>query len=83
MKTKIVNYPDLVAARDRHPSDTSFSHASFNHFDELKEIANGKKYYIHTFILLAAKQTSETKKQCEACLKALATSKQIKQMMPM
>ena len=60
MKTKIINYPDLVAARDRHPSETTFEHASFTHFDELKGIANGKKYFIHTLGCQANIRDEET-----------------------
>ena len=60
MKTKIINYPDLVAARDRRPSETSFEHAVFEHFDELKDIAKGKKYYIHTLGCQANIRDEET-----------------------
>ena len=60
MKTKIINYPDLVAARDRHPSETTFEHASFTHFDEMKEIAKDKKYFIHTLGCQANIRDEET-----------------------
>ena len=60
MKTKIINYPDLVAARDRHPSETTFEHAAFTHFDDLKEIAKGKKYFIHTLGCQANIRDEET-----------------------
>ncbi len=60
MKTRIVNYPDLIAARDRHPSETSFSHASVSHIDEIEKIARGKKYYIHTYGCQANIRDEET-----------------------
>ena len=33
MKTKIINYPDLVAARNREVHDTVFLDAKINHFE--------------------------------------------------
>ena len=60
MKTKIINYPDLVAARDRHPSETTFEHAAFTHFDDLKVIAKDKKYFIHTLGCQANIRDEET-----------------------
>ena len=60
MKTKVINYPDLVAARDRHPSETSFSHASVNHLQEIEKLAQGKKYYIHTYGCQANVRDEET-----------------------
>ena len=60
MKTKVINYPDLVAARDRHPSETSFSRASINHLEEIQKLAKGKKYYIHTYGCQANIRDEET-----------------------
>ena len=60
MKTKIINYPDLIKARDRSKSETKFFDASMVHFDELKEIANGKHYFIHTFGCQANVRDEET-----------------------
>ena len=60
MKTKIINYPDLLLAKDRHPSDTSFSRASFSHLSEMQEIGKGKKYYIHTLGCQANVRDEET-----------------------
>ena len=60
MKTKIVNYPDLIKARDRSKSETKFYDASMIHFDELKKIALGKHYYIHTFGCQANVRDEET-----------------------
>ena len=62
MKTKIVNYPDLLAARNRTKSDTSFSIASTSHLLEMKEIGKNKKYYIHTFGCQANVRDEETMK---------------------
>jgi tRNA-2-methylthio-N6-dimethylallyladenosine synthase len=60
MKTKIVNYPDLVAARNREKSETIFFDASTLHLDEMKKIASGKKYYIHTYGCQANVRDEET-----------------------
>ena len=60
MKTKIINYPDLLLARDRSISETIFSHYQVFHFDEMKEIAKGKKYFIHTLGCQANVRDEET-----------------------
>lgn len=60
MKTKIINYPDLVKARDRKKEDTIFISCSSIHFDELKKIAFGKKYFIHTYGCQANIRDEET-----------------------
>lgn len=60
MKTKIIHSPDLLLARDRTKSDTSFLFASYEHFDELKEIAKDKKYFIHTYGCQANIRDEET-----------------------
>lgn len=60
MKTKIVNYPDLLEARNRQKSETIFVDAKTLHIDEMKEIGSGKKYYIHTFGCQANVRDEET-----------------------
>ncbi len=60
MKTKIVNYPNLVEAQNRQKSDTQFYHASVSHLKEMEEIGRGKKYYIHTFGCQANIRDEET-----------------------
>ena len=60
MKTKIVNYPDLLEARNRQKSETVFADAKTLHIDEMKEIGKGKKYYIHTFGCQANVRDEET-----------------------
>ena len=60
MKTKVVNYPDLIKARDRSASKTTFSHAKIAHFDQMLKIAKGKKYYIHTYGCQANVRDEET-----------------------
>ncbi len=62
MKTKIINYPDLLQARNREKSDTHFSHAYVEHLKEMKKIASGKRYYIHTFGCQANVRDEETMK---------------------
>ena len=60
MKTKIVNYPDLIVARDRSKCDTVFYNASSSKLEEMKKIGQGKKYYIHTFGCQANVRDEET-----------------------
>ena len=60
MKTKIVNYPNLVEAQNRQKSDTLFSNASISHLKEMEEIGKGKKYFIHTFGCQANIRDEET-----------------------
>ena len=60
MKTKIVNYPDLLKARSRVKEETMFSTASHQHLKEMEEIGRGKKYYIHTFGCQANVRDEET-----------------------
>lgn len=62
MKTKIVNYPDLVAARNRQKSETVFLSASTSHLSEMEELGKGKKYYIHTYGCQANIRDEETMK---------------------
>lgn len=60
MKTKIVHYPDLLAARNRSKNDTVFNVAYTEHLEEIKKIASGKKYYIHTYGCQANVRDEET-----------------------
>ena len=60
MKTKIINYPDLVAARNRELHDTVFLDAKTNHFKEMELIAKDKNYYIHTYGCQANIRDEET-----------------------
>ena len=62
MKTKVVNYPDLIAARNREKSETVFLNASTYHLKEMEEIGKGKKYYIHTYGCQANIRDEETMK---------------------
>ena len=62
MKTKIVNYPDLVAARNRQKSETVFLSASTSHLREMEELGKEKKYYIHTYGCQANIRDEETMK---------------------
>lgn len=62
MKTKVVNYPDLVAARNREKSETIFLNASTIHLSEMEEFGKGKKYYIHTYGCQANVRDEETMK---------------------
>lgn len=62
MKTKIINYPDLLAAHRREKGETIFSNANNIHFEELKELARGKKYYTHTYGCQANVRDEETLK---------------------
>ena len=60
MKTKIVHAPDLAKARNRSKEDTIFLSSISNHFEEMKEIAKGKKYFIHTYGCQANIRDEET-----------------------
>ena len=60
MKTKIIHSPDLLKARDRSKGETTFEMATTAHFDEMKEIAKGKKYFIHTYGCQANIRDEET-----------------------
>ncbi len=62
MKTKIINYPDLLLAKDRRPTSTHFEVASTSHLKEMEEIGKGKKYYIHTYGCQANIRDEETMK---------------------
>ena len=60
MKTRVVNYPDLVKAHDRKSSKTAFSRAKIAHFDEMCKLAKDKNYYIHTYGCQANVRDEET-----------------------
>lgn len=60
MKTKIVNYPDLLAARNRQKSETVFLSASTHYLKEMEEVGKGKFYYIHTYGCQANVRDEET-----------------------
>ncbi len=60
MKTKIVNYPDLIAAHNREKHDTVFVDTKTIHFEELKSLAANKLYYIHTYGCQANVRDEET-----------------------
>ena len=60
MKTKFINTPDLLKARDRRKEDTRFLSYELKHVEEMKEIAKGKKYFIHTYGCQANVRDEET-----------------------
>lgn len=60
MKTKIINKPDLIKARDRKKEETNYEVFHFDHFDELKSLVNGKKYLIKTYGCQANVRDEET-----------------------
>ena len=60
MKTIFINSPDLIKARDRSKCETTFIKASSKHFDDLKMLAKGKNYFIHTYGCQANIRDEET-----------------------
>lgn len=60
MKTKIINYPDLIKAKSRVNEETIFSHANNIHLKEMEEIGKNKKYFIHTLGCQANIRDEET-----------------------
>ena len=60
MKTKIINSPDMIKARDRSKGSTTFIMGKSEHLNELKALAKGKKYYIHTYGCQANVRDEET-----------------------
>jgi len=62
MKTKVINFPDLLKASNRRASDTVFTSPDLNHVDELKTISQGKKYFIKTYGCQANVRDEETMK---------------------
>ena len=62
MKTRIISLPNMQKAHDRSKSETIFLTPEVLHFNEVKELANGKKYFIHTFGCQANIRDEETMK---------------------
>ena len=60
MKTKIINYPDLVKALDRRKSESKFDVLNLSNFDELSKLVKGKKYFIRTYGCQANIRDEET-----------------------
>ena len=60
MKTRIVKLPDLIKARDRTKGTTTFVSAESLHLDDMKKIAEGKKYFIKTYGCQANIRDEET-----------------------
>ena len=60
MKTKVIHTPDLLKARDRSKGETTFIMANSTHFEEVKTMAQGKNYYIHTYGCQANIRDEET-----------------------
>lgn len=60
MKTKIINYPDLVKALDRRKSDSKFDVLNTSNLEELKTLSVGKKYFIKTYGCQANIRDEET-----------------------
>ena len=60
MKTKIINTPDLLKAASRKKETTRFCTAKPTHFDDLKQIIKGQKYYIRTYGCQANVRDEET-----------------------
>lgn len=60
MKTKIVNTPDLLKAASRKKETTRFCTANPTHFEDLKSLVKGQKYYIRTYGCQANVRDEET-----------------------
>ena len=60
MKTKIINTPDLLKAASRKKEVTNFCVAKSEKFDDLKKLAQNKKYYIKTYGCQANVRDEET-----------------------
>ena len=60
MKTKIINFPDLLKALNRQKSETRFEKLSLASFGELSNILKGKKYFIKTYGCQANIRDEET-----------------------
>lgn len=60
MKTRTINTPDMIKARDRSKGSTSFIMAKSTHLEEIKKLAKNKKYYIHTYGCQANVRDEET-----------------------
>ena len=60
MKTKIIHTPDMLKAASRKREATVFMPASFDKKDELQNLVQGEKYYIHTYGCQANVRDEET-----------------------
>ena len=60
MKTKIVNTPDLLKAASRKKETTRFFFFYPTHFEDLKSLVKGQKYYIRTYGCQANVRDEET-----------------------
>ena len=60
MKTKIINFPDLLKALNRQKSETRFEKLSLVSFGELSNIVKGRKYFIKTYGCQANIRDEET-----------------------
>ena len=60
MKTRIINTPDLLKAASRKKEETHFCTAKPAYFEQIKNIATGKKYYIRTYGCQANVRDEET-----------------------
>ena len=60
MKTKIIHTPDLLKAASRKKEVTNFCVVKSEHFDDLRKLAQGKKYYIRTYGCQANVRDEET-----------------------
>ena len=60
MKTKIIHTPDLLKAASRKKEATNFCVVKSEHLDDLRKLAQGKKYYIRTYGCQANVRDEET-----------------------
>ena len=60
MKTKIIHTPDLLKAASRKKEVTNFCVVKSEHLDDLRKLAQGKKYYIRTYGCQANVRDEET-----------------------
>ena len=60
MKTKIINFPDLIKALNRQKSETRFEKLNLASFGELSNIVKGRKYFIKTYGCQANIRDEET-----------------------
>ena len=64
MKTKIINFPDLMKALNRQKSETRFEKLNLASFGELSNIVKVENTLLKHMV---AKQTSEMKKLWQVC----------------
>ena len=60
MKTKIINYPDLMKALNRQKTPNKFDVLKLDSFSELSQLVKGKKYFIRTYGCQANVRDEET-----------------------